>query len=445
MKAAAAFRKSAAWWLVAAIVGGPWIINAIAGNNDGTTSRYVNLPPADATVVVGDAIAEAPGNRDIPPLALAEPPATFQFVFSPSLDTASQVEIRSEVGLAARYFEATGAGTLGPITIHVATTPESLSTMYQSETHAYDGPGDPSYWDAHGGVYSHGSVYLLFSPSGGDDSDSTYYSARAAVRPMSQASVTHELAHALDDSLAAPGFDASVPRWLVEGSAEVEAYTSLDAFGFRTFEGERRQRMSDARGIATTLSTTNNTEVNDVYTLGFLAVDRLTQGGSLQPLRQFWSELGKGVDWETSFKHAFGATPADFEASFEDYRAENFPRYRGEIRGTVQGVDAATYVRVWACGALNGECTYGRTNASGEFALVLPDDRYTVEFQVHVPDGPEIASDGWFFAIRGLTQDSGEAAVISVHDSTVTGLDVSLADLQAKNAARLTQPTPGTR
>jgi hypothetical protein len=444
MNGRAMLRNGTFWWALTVFLVVSLALDGIEAAFDGGAGSASSAlpPPSGHTVNVDKSSSASTPERAIAPLPLSDPPDGIEFVFSDDLPPAAREEIRGMIGLAARYFSSTGGGVISNVTVVVDDDPERLSETYRKRSHLASGPGDSSFWTNHAGVFTGEAVYVLVDAYEDYQDEYDYSTPRSDLRDAAQATIIHELSHALAARLAGAHAtmtgDFEVPRWLVEGAAEVDAYTALDAFGFLSYEDERESRMSSARQLVATIDSTNARESQDPYTLGFLAVDRLTASGDLRPLRQFWLNLHRAESWQAAFEDAFGISPGSFLLSFEEYRVETFPRYRGEIRGTVEGANSSTRIDVWACSRGDGGCYTAATDKGGGFIVAVPDDRYTIRFETRSAPGSRLSyypgfddeAAANYFAGSGAIGDFRHAAVVRVYGDVITGVDVPLSAVQ---------------
>lgn len=364
--------------------------------------------------------------RDIPHLALREPPATVTFEFDPTLAEDVRTEIRGAVGLADAYFRATGAGGLPTVSVVASADPAYLARAVGEPRTSGSSASTEEFWDDFQGMYFGGTVFIRADwPSEGYD----WNWQREEVISI----VVHEMAHAVHDDLAdgvqmrhlIPGLapEVSLPTWFLEGAAEVEATTALQAFGFAAFAAERESRISGARQVRETLASSQS-ETGDAYVLGFLAVANLTDDGDLAKMRDVFTGMASGRSFEESFVAALGQGINDFVRGFEEVRAQDFPPYRGVVRGSVR-VDGsrASTLMVWACSD-DDVCSSAAVDRDGTFSLVVADGRYRLEFS-SISDR-EYNGLSVYYSLDGPVSNYEDATVFSVFGDTVEGFELEI-------------------
>ena len=353
--------------------------------------------------------------RKIPILPLSDPPESVEMRLDDDLPQAIRVEIEGAVGMAHRYFLATGADGLPPSLIVIAS---SDAEALIDEVAARSGRDSPAasldWWERYRGTHNDGVVYLRadwpVEPSGES------YWVRSEIVEL----VLHELSHAVHHHLAG-GSRAATPAWFTEGAAEVETFTALEAFGFDPFETALSEVEHAARSELSPLES-SETFTGGAHTLGFLAVARLTSDGDLTPLRDVFARMTGGRPFAQAFEDAIGRSAHDFVNEFESYRAVHFPVYAGRIEGHVRvtGPPLGQLV-AWAC-PVDYECQSGYVRSDGSFLLAVPDGRYTLQF------GVDDDNAAWwvYFAQQGPVSDASQATSFPVFGTTVEGFDLTI-------------------
>lgn len=145
--------------------------------------------------------------------------------------------------------------------------------------------------------------------------------------------LVHEMFHSLQEDLVS-SLDR-VPAWLIEGSAEYAGVRALDEWGMRPYEEERSRHIRDAaavsqplRGLTKAPDWYRADHYGRHYSLAFLAVEHLVQGGSWKKPAFFLRDIATAdvADWRRSFKRVFGISVNRFYKSFEEFRASGYVR-----------------------------------------------------------------------------------------------------------------------
>jgi hypothetical protein len=123
------------------------------------------------------------------------------------------------------------------------------------------------------------------------------------------------------------------PIWLIEGSAELVAWTAVSAKGLvadglmhdRWIQGTQNGAVS---GVPLDQMESPNMP-QDVrcclYGVAPLAVEQLVAGPGLRSLRTYFEAIGDGASWQAAFERAFGQTPESFYTTFETVRWQLVP------------------------------------------------------------------------------------------------------------------------
>ena len=136
--------------------------------------------------------------------------------------------------------------------------------------------------------------------------------------------LTHEYFHILQNQLSDGGWPAT---WLTEGTARWmdEEHAVFD--GLRTQEDVRIEKRSSISSSTPTLRSTERGNATWQYTLGWLAIDQLSEVAGVGSHIEFWrrlisTEAGPGghwtsdLDWRSAFEDVFGVTVPRF---YSDY------------------------------------------------------------------------------------------------------------------------------
>ena len=139
--------------------------------------------------------------------------------------------------------------------------------------------------------------------------------------------VVHEYVHVVQHQLLKDG-GASVPAWMIEGSAEYFAGDALvrdGLIGRSTVDDEELWLLGQGPGLGPLTDyesiTAYQQESAAVYGLAYLGIKSLVGQRGAKSVSTFFVLAGASNDWESAFRIAFGEEPADFYASFESERA----------------------------------------------------------------------------------------------------------------------------
>ena len=209
--------------------------------------------------------------------------------------------------------------------------------------------------------------------------------------------LTHEYFHILQRQLS----DSWASQWLVEGTADwVEGgHQVLD--GEQTLEDLREREQSELSSHTPTLRSTESGNARWQYSLGWLAIDRLTAtvgGGSYIELwrRLASTEIGpqdrwtSTPDWRTAFQETFGAPVSSFYTEFDAWQREQAAANEATanpgdddahwIRGQVTDASGNPVDGVFVNAIrVEGETSVGwnqraETGVDGAFAVRAPED-----------------------------------------------------------------------
>lgn len=274
-----------------------------------------------------------------------------------------------------------------------------ISTEFEALNEAYREWLDPEYrrrgvelpsWFRCGGQAPSKAIFITVE---GCDEDT-----RAHGGP-----IAHEYFHILQHHLGWVGGARGWPYWLLEGAAE---YASAH---YREEQG--RSPLSHRRTVARTewgalglcfpgrglCNKGRNIQGPDLtgeadlvlqYQVGFLAVDWLVDQKGEEALIEFFRQGGG----QHEFEGAFGMTPEEFAAAFEEYWREAASPFEWQIAGKVLDPEGspAAYVQVHIVAEVEDERIVvigGRANSRGEFRMYGPDERHTLGVFLKCPDG----------------------------------------------------------
>ena len=116
------------------------------------------------------------------------------------------------------------------------------------------------------------------------------------------------------------------PVWLTEGAAETMGYRVAAARGLVDLAQEEGELAGRVRGTSLTLdslATDAGQSQSGAWDTMHLAGDHLANvsPNGIRSFVGFWTAIGAGAAWQTAFASAFGATPAQYGAAFDAFRA----------------------------------------------------------------------------------------------------------------------------
>ncbi len=260
----------------------------------------------------------------------------------------------------------------------------------------------------------------------------------------SRYTLTHEYFHILQWQLS----DAWASQWLVEGTADwVEGgHRVLD--GEQTLEALRERELSELSPRTPTLRSAEQENAQWEYTLGWLAIDRLTATAGGGSYIEFWrrlapTEIGSHhrwtstPDWRTAFQETFGVPVSSFYADFDAWQREQAAANEASassgdddarwIRGRITDEGGAPVAGVFVNAIrVEGETSVGRnqraeTDAGGGFAVRAPEDG---DYRISV----DIAADctRYYYSDGGLVNKRGDAQLVTVAESDEQSVDIQL-------------------
>ena len=255
--------------------------------------------------------------------------------------------------------------------------------------------------------------------------------------------LTHEYFHTLQDQMSYGRPNA----WLSEGTATWAEDSHRVIDGSLTWEDARKRSVSMITEDTPTLRSTESSNANWEYVLGWLAFDRLTGEADADFYIEFWRRLAptdigphgrwtSTLDWRAAFQETVGIPVSSFYADFDAWQREqaatNGATARSTegdarwIRGRVtdESGDPVTGVFVNAI-RVEGETSVGwnqraETDAAGAFAVRAPQDG---DYRVSV----DIAGDCTRHYSGGeLIEDWERAQAVTVGGSDARGVNIRL-------------------
>jgi uncharacterized protein (TIGR03437 family) len=152
--------------------------------------------------------------------------------------------------------------------------------------------------------------------------------------------VAHELFHVLQ--FQASGISASCLgslTWLIEGSAEVAAFRTLDYTGAVPYPTSTNRALGIAEPLNETLRNSTYDPNGSIYSKWFLAVDQLIQSQGVTSVTKYFTQLNAQTAPPNPFREAFGIEEASFYQNFDSswmHRYEN--RGRAALEPVCRGL-----------------------------------------------------------------------------------------------------------
>lgn len=254
--------------------------------------------------------------------------------------------------------------------------------------------------------------------------------------------LTHEYFHILQWQLR----DSQANRWLSEGTADWAEGWHQVLDGEQTLEDLRERELSELSSRTPTLRSAESDNAQWQYTLGWLAVDRLTAASGDGSYIEFWRRLASTEigphhrwtsrpDWRTAFQETFSLPVSSFYAEFDAWQREQAAANGAGaspdddtlwIRGRV--IDASgnsadgvfvNAIRVEG-GTGVGWNQRAETDADGVFAVRAPQNG---DYRVSV----DIADNCTRYYSNGeLVNERDEAELVAVVGSDVRGVNIQL-------------------
>jgi hypothetical protein len=121
------------------------------------------------------------------------------------------------------------------------------------------------------------------------------------------------------------------PTWLLEGSADLVSWRSMEAGGLTTLAGHldevaARLEGSDLHPRDMELYVDYLGGRADSIDVALLATELLMRDEDLGTLVRYFERIRQGAAWQQAFAEAFGETPQAFYSRFEAYQEAGFPR-----------------------------------------------------------------------------------------------------------------------
>jgi hypothetical protein len=151
---------------------------------------------------------------------------------------------------------------------------------------------------------------------------------RSLSDPWTFSVMPHEYYHLVQMYLSSRNFGYS-PTWLVEGSADYEAFRFMDKLGKYSYADPRRRKEGPAVRAFKSGSNLDALEnpgarYGDTYSVGFFASEWLATMYGEDSVTKFWENLGKNGYWPSAFKTTFGLPVEEFYDKFNTWAGKDF-------------------------------------------------------------------------------------------------------------------------
>ena len=315
-----------------------------------------------------------------------------RLVFPGGASDELQARVREDLeSVLAFYGQQYGIQADPDFTIYVAKDVDALIQAQKGDGYEIDADREASIrarWDRSGG-WAGGNVVVKQAHWPEDLSTSDISWVRYVL--------THEYFHILQHQLS----DGWASQWLVEGTATwaEDDHQAID--GSSMWEDVRKDRVSAVTESTPSLRSTESDNAAWEYTLGWLAVDRLTEAAGDGSYIEFWRQLtsvaigphGRWTsipDWRTAFQETFGLPVSNFYADFNAWQREQAAMNGSAasssnddghwVRGRITDAGGAPVVGVFVNAIrVEGDTSVGwqqraETDAGGAFAVRAPED-----------------------------------------------------------------------
>ena len=360
-----------------------------------------------------------------------------RLIFPGGASDALQTRVREDLESVLAFFgQQYGIQADPDFTIYVAKDVEALIQAYKDDgEESYQGwEGLRALWNSASG-WAGGRIVVKQASWPEDLSTSDISWARYTL--------THEYFHILQRQLS----HLWASQWLVEGTADwVEGgHQVLD--GERALEDLREREQSEISSRTPTLRSAESSNAQWQYTLGWLAIDRLTTAAGDESYLEFWRRLASTEigphgrwtsrpDWQTAFQETFDVPVSSFYADFDAWQREQAAANGATasssdddvrwIRGQVTDESGAPVAGVLVNAIrVEGETSVGwnqraETDATGAFAVRAPEDG---DYRISA----DIADDCTrYYRNSSLTEDPDDALLVTVVGSDRQGVNIQL-------------------
>ena len=367
-----------------------------------------------------------------------------RLVFSRGASHELQTRVREDLKSVLAFFrDQYGIQADPDFTVYVPEDVDALIQAYEDDGVDEDKALIRALWNRAPG-WASGKIVVKQSLWPDDLSNDEFYGGRYLI--------THEYFHILQGQLSGNIAGTRGTAWLIEGMA---AWVGGE---HAVFDGElirvelRNTLLSGVTDDTPTLQSTEKSgNAGWEYSLGRLAIDRLTEDNGPDLPIELWRSLASTeigpqgrwastLDWQTAFEGVSGQTVSEFYADFDAWQREQAAANSATansydsnwIRGRVTGEGGAPVAGV-IVNAIRpeGETSVGRhrraeTAADGSFAVWVPEDgdyRLSVDID---DDCTRYYSNGQLINDGKQWDDLYQARPIKVGQSDVSGVHIQL-------------------
>ena len=369
-----------------------------------------------------------------------------RLVFPGGASQALQARVREDLEAVLSYYrDQYGIQADPDFTVYVAENVDALIQAHKDDgvevDDAYE-TAERAQWDSVGnaGGWARVDERIVVKQSAWLDDPSTFEFA------WTRSLLTHEYFHVLQHQLADNWSNWSI-AWLVEGTAEWAEGGHGVTGDQQTWEERREGYQSGITHNSPTLHETEHRTVGWEYTLGWLAIDRLTAAHGVDSWLEFYrrltaTEIGPAgrwssePDWQAAFYEVFGLAVHEFYADFNAWQQEQVVNNSGransegavaqwifgrvtDAAGSPAGRVTIIAQRVENEADIGWEASAG-TTADGTFAVGVSQNG-DYRLSVYMDDDCAL-----YYSNGELIDDKEQAQLIEVTGVDLRGVDIQL-------------------
>lgn len=372
-------------------------------------------------------------------------------VFPGGASTALQARVRRDLKATLAFFRTQYGIQADPdFTVYIPTDVELLIQAYRDGGEDVGDEHEAStrgLWERDAPGWARGEIIVVRQSFWSDDlSSGESYGGRYLL--------THEYFHILQGQLSGEIVGESGATWLIEGAASWVGNEHAVFDGELTQDELRNPLLAGITNAAPTLrSTERGGNAKWEYSLGRLAIDRLTTDSGPDFPIEFWRSLASTetgphgrwtstLDWRTALRRLSGQAASEFYTAFDAWQREQATanaastgsyEYDGSwIHGRVTGEGGAPVAGLFVNAIRpEGETSVGRrrraeTAADGSFAVWVPEDgdyRLSVDINENCT---RYYSDGQLIDDGKQWDDFHQARPIEVSEPGISGINIQL-------------------
>jgi hypothetical protein len=256
-----------------------------------------------------------------PPPEPPAPGAPASYTFGPDVTPAQQTAVRDALDLAARYYRSALGRELPPFKVWGYTDVEAIARAFAATSgEAASVEQARALW---GYLIAHaGSSGLWVGPqwfSSDPVNGKKILAKEELIILLNTVAGPYALSSGQDD------IPRAGPRWLSEGTSELNGYLAIAAAGLTSMSAVRADWAQRAKSSPVTLQRLailrGQFEAgSNAWGIMALAVERLVGEGGGPKLLSYFEAIGRGQPWETAFAAVFGKSVDAFYAEFDAYR-----------------------------------------------------------------------------------------------------------------------------